>query len=124
MQPPRYNFEYTPTKCNDGRTFLYVKKGINYKLRKDLQIYNSKQLESTFIEVVRNKERIIIGYLYRHPSMKLLEFNNHYLSSLLDNLSGQNKTVVLLGDFNADFILQRLHCFRLPRHIVLKYTSS
>ena len=98
------NIEYTPTECNNGGTLLYVKKGINYKLRKDLQIYKPKQLESTFIEVVQNKERIIIGCLYRHPSMELSEFNNHYLSNLLDNLFEENKAVVPLGDFNADLL--------------------
>ena len=97
-----YNIEYTQNECNNGRTLLYVKKGINYKLRKDLQIYKSKQLESTFVEVVQNKERIIIGCLHKHPPMELSEFNNHYLSNLLDSLSGENKIVVLLGDFNAD----------------------
>ena len=95
---PGYNIEYTPTECNNGGTLLYVKKGINYKLRKDLQIYKPRQLKSTFIEVVQNKERIIIGCLYRHPSMELSEFNNHYLSTLLDNLSEENKTIVLLRD--------------------------
>ena len=89
---------------------LYVKKRINYKLWKDLQIYKSKQLESTFIEVVQNKERIIIGCLYRHPSMELSEFNNYYLSNLLDNVSGKNKTVVLLGDFNADLLKYDKDC--------------
>ena len=69
-----------------------------------------KQLESTFIEVVQNKERIIIGCLYRHPSMELSEFNNHYLSNLLDKLSGENKTVVLLGDFNADLLKYDKDC--------------
>ena len=69
-----------------------------------------KQLESTFIEVVQNKERIIIGCLYRHPSMELSEFNNHYLSNLLDNLSGGNKIVVLLGDFNADLLKYDKDC--------------
>ena len=69
---------------------LDIKKGMNNKLRKDHQIYKPKQLESTFIEVVQNKERIIIGCLYRHPSMELSEFNNHYLSNLLDNLSDEN----------------------------------
>ena len=33
-----YNIEYTPTEFNNGGTLLYVKKGINYKLRKDPQI--------------------------------------------------------------------------------------
>ena len=61
-------------------------------------MYKPQQLKSTFIEVVQNKERIIIGCLYRHPSMELSEFNNHYLSTLLDNLSEENKTIVLLRD--------------------------
>ena len=88
-------------ECNNGGTLLYVKKGINYKLWKDLQIYKSKQLESTFKDV-QNKER--------HPSMELSEFNNHYLSNLLDNLSGKNKTVVLLGDFNANLLKYDKDC--------------
>ena len=110
VQLPGYNIEYTPTECNNGGTLLYVKKGINYKLRKDLQIYKPKQLESTFIEVVQNKERIIIGCLYRHPSMELSEFNNHYLSNLLDNLSEESKTVVLLVDFNIDLLKYGKNC--------------
>ena len=110
IQLPGYNIEYTPTECNNGGTLLYAKKGINYKLRKDLQIYKPKQLESTFIKVDQNKERIIIGCLYRYPSMELSEFNNHYLSNLLDNLSGKSKTVVLLGDFNADLLKYDKDC--------------
>ena len=82
---------------------------MNYKLRKNLQIYKPK-LKSTFIEVVQNKERIIIGCLYRHPSVELSEFNNHYLSNLLGNLSHENKTVVLLGDFNADLLKYDKDC--------------
>ena len=83
---------------------LYVKKGINYRIQKDLQIYKPKQLKSTFIEIVQNKKRIITGCLYRDPSMELSEFNNHYLSNFLDNLSEENKTAVLLRDFNADLL--------------------
>ena len=110
IQLPGYNIEYTPTESSNGGTLLYIKKGVNYKLRKDLQIYKPKQLESTFIEVAQNKERIIIGCLYRHASMELSEFNNHDLSNLLDNLSDENKTVVLLGDFNADLLKYDKDC--------------
>ena len=98
IQLSEYNIEYIPTKCNDGVTLLYVKIGINYKLRKDLQISKPK-LEST-LEVVQD----------RHPSMELSEFNNHYLSNLLDNLSDENKTVVLLGDFNKDLLKYDKDC--------------
>ena len=36
--------------------------------------------------------------------MELSEFNSDYLTNLLDTLSSENKTVVLLGDFNADLL--------------------
>ena len=67
-------------------------------------MYKPKQLESTFTGVAQNKERITIGFLYRHPSMELSEFYGRCFSNLLDNLSGENKTVVLLGNFNADLL--------------------
>ena len=34
--------------------------------------------------------------------MELSEFSSNYLTKFLDTLSSENKTVVLLGDFNAD----------------------
>ena len=46
IELPGYNIEYTPTKRNNGGTLLFIKKGRNYKLRKDPQIYKSKELES------------------------------------------------------------------------------
>ena len=42
--------------------------------------------------------------------MELSEFNDHYLSNLLHNFSGKNKTVVLLGDFNADLLKYNKDC--------------
>ena len=102
---PGYNIEHTPTESSNGRTLLYIKQGINYKLQKDLQIYKSKKLESTFVEVLEpgmSKNNMMIGCIYHHPSMELSEFNNHFLSVLLEKISKENKMVVLLGDFNAD----------------------
>ena len=99
---PGYNLEFTATECSSSGTAIYIKKGLNYKLRKDLQIYKSKQLESTFIEVNLKNEKIVIGCIYRHQSMELSEFSSDYLTNLLDTLSSENKTVVLLGDYNAD----------------------
>ena len=49
---PGYNIEHTPTETINGGTLFYIKQGINYKLRKDLQIYKSKELESTFVEML------------------------------------------------------------------------
>ena len=36
--------------------------------------------------------------------MELSEFNSDYLTNFLDTLSSEKKTVVLLGDFNADLL--------------------
>ena len=66
---PGYNFEFTATECSDGGTTIYIKKGLNYKLRKDLEIYKSKQLESTFVEVTPKNEKVVIGCIYIHPSI-------------------------------------------------------
>ena len=42
---PGYNFEFTATECSSGGTAIYINKSLNYKLRKDLEICKSKQLE-------------------------------------------------------------------------------
>ena len=47
-----YNIEHTPVEFSNSGTLLYIKQKINYKLRKDLQIYKSTELESTYIEVL------------------------------------------------------------------------
>ena len=104
---PGYNIEHTPTESSNGGTLLYIKHGINYKLRNDLQIYKSKELESTFVEVLEpgmSKNNMIIVCIYHHPSMELSEFNDHFLSVLLEKISKEKKMVVLLGDFNADLL--------------------
>ena len=45
---------------------------MKYKLRKNLQIYVSKELDSAFIEVIQpGKNKNITGCIYRHPVMEL-----------------------------------------------------
>ena len=71
---PSYNIEYTPTESSNSGTLLYIKQGINYKIRKDSQINKSKELESMFVKVlesVMSKNNMIIGCIYHHPSMEL-----------------------------------------------------
>ena len=50
------------------------------------------------------KTNMIVGCIYRHPYMDLNEFNDYYVNNLLDKLSKENKTVLLLGDFNVDLL--------------------
>ena len=50
------------------------------------------------------KSNIIIGCIYKHPSMDLNDFNTNYLNNLLDKVSKEQKSVFLLGDFNVNLL--------------------
>ena len=58
---PGYNFKHILTESKAGGSLMYISDQISYKLRNDLNIYCSKQLESAFIVVlIPNKENQII----------------------------------------------------------------
>ena len=62
---PNYSIEYTPTESDAGGTLLYISNNITYKPRKDLNIYKTCELESTFVEVINpKKSNIILGVVY------------------------------------------------------------
>ena len=61
--------------------------------------------KSKFIEIIQTDDKnIIVGCMYRHPSMSVDEFNNDYLTPLLDKASSENKLIFLTGDFNVDLL--------------------
>ena len=85
-----YSFEFTPTETFAGGTLLYIANHLSYKCCNDLNIYKKNELESNFIEIVNpKKSNIIVGVIYRHPSMGLTDFNCNYLNKLLDNISNK-----------------------------------
>ena len=51
---PNYSFKYTPTENNSGEALLYIFNNITYKPKKELNIYKSHELESTFIEIINS----------------------------------------------------------------------
>ena len=59
--------EFTPTESHAGGTLLYINNELSYKLRQDLCIYKSSDLESTFIEIINQKNIYILSlvvYIY------------------------------------------------------------
>ena len=54
-----YSVEHTPTELSAGGTLLYTSNHLTYKPRKDLNLkmYKSKELESTFAEIVYAKRK-------------------------------------------------------------------
>ena len=101
-----YNIEHCPTESTNGGPLIYVKNDMIYKVRNNLKIYQSEKLESVFIKIIKSNNRnIIVGCVYRHPSMEVNEFNSLFLNNLSKNLiSEKNKKIVLLGDFNIDLL--------------------
>ena len=98
-----YSFEFTPNETCVGGTLLYIANHLSYKCRNDLNIYKKNELESTFIEIVNpKKSNIVVGVIYRHPSMDLTDFNCNYLNKLLQNISKEQKPIFRLGDFNVN----------------------
>ena len=72
-----YNCYSTPTEADEGGSLLYTKEDCNVKPlpRLDRIMCKPKHLESVFVEICnKNKKYIIIGCMYRHPSMDLQEF--------------------------------------------------
>ena len=61
VQLPDYNFKPTSTERSKGGTAIYIKKKLNYKLEKAFIIYKLNQLESTFVEIIQNKEAFTVG---------------------------------------------------------------
>ena len=58
---------------------------------------------------IQKKSNIIVGVIYRHPSMDLTDFNCSYLNKLLENISKEQKSVFLLGDFNVNLLNYNEH---------------
>ena len=88
-----YFFEFTPTKTSASSTLLDIANHLSYKCRNDLYIYKKNELESSFIGIFNpRKSNIIVGVIYKHPSMDLTDYSNYnYLNKLLENISKEQK---------------------------------
>ena len=102
---PHYNIEHTPTESKAGQTLMYVSEKISYNIRSDLNIYNPKQLESIFIQILRpDLSGGTVGRIYKHPSMSVSTFTAEFFAPLLKNLNKENIAVILTGDFNVNLL--------------------
>ena len=78
------SFEFTPTETSAGGTLLFIANHLSYKCRNGLNVYKKNELESTFTETVNpRKSNIIVGVIYRHPSMDLTDFNSQLLKQTI-----------------------------------------
>ena len=91
-----------------GGIGIYVKHGIDYVERKDLDSLNNSEELFTykFIEIKQDAplKNSLIGVLYRPPGQNtILDLANH-LDILLSKLNEENKNITLTGDTNVNLL--------------------
>ena len=63
--------------------------------------------EIIFIElIIPNRKNVVAGCIYRHPSsiIPTTQFTTEYLDPILNIIAHENKTSVIVGDFNIDLL--------------------
>ena len=105
-----YSYTDCHTESTKGGVRLYIANKYTYKSRPDLNIYESKNLESVFVEIYADKRKsnMIIGCVYKHPEMSITDFNS-YFSKSLEKMSLENKKIIIFGDFNIDLMKSDIH---------------
>ena len=107
IQMQGYKCYHVDTEAEKGGSMIYISNSLNSKRRLDLEklMYKSEVLESTFIEIINPaKKNVVVGCVYRHPSMDLTEYNSDYLEPFLEHFDKENKKKYLIGDFNIDLL--------------------
>lgn len=95
-----------------GGISIFVKDGINFTVRNDLTFPDEVRhcFDCIFIEVfnsdneTRHIAGTIIGIIYRSPSQKNEKQFISSLETLLDKIRGEDKEIVIMGDFNIDLL--------------------
>ena len=102
-----YSLVSNSTEASAGGTAIYVCNSLNYRNRQDLSsdMYQSKKLESTFIEISRKgRKSVVVGCIYKHPGMPVNEFADAYFAPTSDKVNKERKKGVFLGDFNINLL--------------------
>ena len=86
-----------------GGVMLYVKEGLHYKRRDDLELLN---IENIWIELANSHKRLLLGLFYRPPNSDAA-----YLAHIEDSISLAIDTgipeLIITGDFNLNLLNQQ-----------------
>jgi exonuclease III len=94
-----------------GGVGIYIRKGINYKIRNDLDLFQQKSFEGISIELIYSKKSYIISNIYHSPNppknTSLQSHSNDFLEHLDNHLTAicsSNKDAFIFLDSNIDLL--------------------
>jgi len=87
-----------------GGIIVYIKNGINYKHRQDLESQADQTIEVLWLELHLSSKTILVAQVYRPPKLDNLFTTNwlEFMEHSLGNAYSENKPIVVMGDFNLD----------------------
>ena len=100
-------FLYQPTDTTHGGAGFYINHNLDFKEHKDLNFNSTGNFDTIFIElIIPNRKNVVAGCIYRHPSsiIPTTQFTTEYLDPILNIIAHENKTSVIVGDFNIDLL--------------------
>ena len=83
-----------------GGVILYIKEGIHYKRRKDLEI---RGIESIWVELANKYKRILFGLFYRPPGSSI-NYHSDIENSLNLAVDTDISDIIVTGDFNFNVL--------------------
>ena len=84
------------------RDFLI--KRLSYQLRDDLRRYDPEKIEPTFIEITCSKStNVIVGCIYKHPTLPINDFTNDFISPLLLKLQKESSKRIFIKIFSLKY---------------------
>ncbi len=86
-----------------GGVAIYVSKKLQYKERKDLNIFVEGKFESCFIEVTLRSKPLVIGEIYRVPGTREVDFISTY-EEVIGKIHKEKKSLIIGTDQNLDFL--------------------
>ena len=104
---------YQPFYATQGTTtksgcWFYVKKGLKFKSRGDLDLtyhYGEIEFQICWIEILKEKEpNTIIGVYHRHPKNNSNDIFNIKSDGTIKKIKDNSKTRIICGDFSCNFL--------------------
>ena len=97
------------SESKGGGTAILLQNGINYKRRKDIEVFKEKCVESTIIEITaKDGKKIIVGSMYHPPNTDPTNFRIT-INMIWSNSLKEKKEIILGMDHNLDLLKSGTH---------------